>query len=47
MPNRGSARQDFREYAQDAECTCCFPYWDYDDVDIQDIWEWWDEDRQA
>lgn len=44
VSTKEQAREDFREYAKYADCSCCFPYWDYDNVSILDIWEWWDED---
>lgn len=45
LKSKEKARKDFREYAQDAECHCCFPYWEYEGVSVLDVWRWWDETK--
>lgn len=43
MKNSADAERDFVLGMVEGECPCCFPTWEYEGVDVQDLWGWIDK----
>lgn len=37
------AKEEYKRWVFEGNCPCCFPYWEYNDLSVQEVWEWQDE----
>ncbi len=37
------AREQFQKWIFEGECPCCFPDWEFPEIDTTDVWNWIEE----